>query len=1232
MNTKNMEENKNVAELKKITFVNTGRFSYGEVNVNGNTLITGTNGAGKTTTILAILFFYGTTTRHSMGLLKSEGKEDWFTYTYPNINSYVIYEYRGVFGRVLLITYHAGTRIGYRFASLDDDLTLDVKSLTLTKDNVPRKKEDIFAKILSMGLKLSQEINSASTYRQILYGAVDVKVDRRLSAFADYALMRTKNNYNLIHEMQSSVFLSSKIESGAIEKAIADNFGNGEDIDIIQIQGQVNNVIADYEAIGIYDKEKKLLSKIFKQYDNYKIAENKLKQIICKIIAGYNYDTKKLPLLIKDMQSVSSALQNLKNNNSTKLIAFKAQRDTAKSEFESVKSELNRATFLFEKYKNMDMEEKAFIVNNILVIEQERDTAKKNYNTLIGNQNDVAIAYEKKLQDEKQSYKTKEILVKERIEKNKHEAEVAIENFEAINEKNIEVLEKKHGVTLDKINKNELEAEHTRDIAKEDFIKSEVVNPFVEELNKIRAKIYQLEQALNSSEIELKNYKDKIHSLVEKRELNENQIVDYCNSADEKQKSLKQSIEKEIKKLTKQLEIDENTLLYFIRENMSEKENLLTYFLSEKALYNKMLKPSVLDLSKADNTIFGININQDAIEESVYTAEKITEKINECNRKINDIVKDIENELEEKKKIPLKRIAVINKELIFTNKDINETSYKVTELNNQIIEAKSELYHQENSVVKKWQKVKDRHKKLFEEAEKVYRTIKDEKNNFQDKCNLEISGIKNDIKNFKINERDKYKRYQQGELKELKELKEQFNKIVLKIEQDKNEALINGGVDSQKLKEAEKLKERTKIKYNEAYKLIESVAVWKEDKKTIDLIPQLQKKLNKARDLLEEKTKTHDDEEKEMRVKEDELLKKLNAINNNIGDYERRIKELKSYIENDFKDYIKKYALSLAQDEVFVENVYNAKAETQVQITLMSNIDGDISRKMNDFVSKFGNSKNVWFTYDNSNISSILESVKSLKFFIQNGGIDNTKELVARAIRSIQDNISARYNNLKTQRENIHAMVDRISRRLSKAVDNIVVLDEMSIKYEKSDNRILQKLEDISNVELPYGEINSLFAEPTKSKNSSSEILKKFGELLAYLEVEKAKSITIADTFEIKIKAVENGNSTGWVMARKRIGSEGTSIIIKTLLYVVMLDTVLSMTKKDQSVLIHILVDEVGKIDQKNLREIINFSNNLSISMLSASPDAKTPDLFNHIYYYKIIKGKTKIILGAKKV
>lgn len=415
-----------------------------------------------------------------------------------------------------------------------------------------------------------------------------------------------------------------------------------------------------------------------------------------------------------------------------------------------------------------------------------------------------------------------------------------------------------------------------------------------------------------------------------------------------------------------------------------------------------------------------------------------------------------------------------------------------------------------------------------------------------------------------------------------------------------------------------------------ARQYVSEVAVWREDKKFFDKIPQLSEELSlnlakytKADDQCKKQKLVIDEELQKLETKVQAAQKKLNST----------IKAIKSTEETfssaDYKQYILEHKLMNNTQMVEVENIDPVFSKIFSLLTSHSKLLFSLEKSLARLVSKIGSDKHVWFTYKNKTISEIISSIESLKMFIQGGGISQTKELVAKSIKGIQSNISQRYGNLNTQSEKIKSSIDKISKRLSLAVREIPVLDDIGLRYVRSENRILSELQAISEIDIPYGDTKSLFSDPAKSSKSTHLILDRFDKLLDYLKTEKDKEITVADTFSVEMTAVENGKSTGWIMARKQIGSEGTSVIVKTLLYVAMLDTVLSMTRKKTEANVHVLLDEIGKIDQRNMREVIKFANNTGILFLNAAPDVKIPAFYKCIYHYKIINGKTKIIQGA---
>jgi energy-coupling factor transporter ATP-binding protein EcfA2 len=166
--------------LKSITFYNTGRFAYGHIDVDENSLLTGTNGVGKTTTSQAMLFFYGTTRSDQLGITRREGKTSWSKYMYPHSNSYIFYRYTGLHGDILLMTYQHGNGVAWRFMLVEGNI--DLNAIVLENQVVKNPKE-VLKDFLIAGYKPSSQITDPGVYRKILYGSIDTRKEKDLGIF-----------------------------------------------------------------------------------------------------------------------------------------------------------------------------------------------------------------------------------------------------------------------------------------------------------------------------------------------------------------------------------------------------------------------------------------------------------------------------------------------------------------------------------------------------------------------------------------------------------------------------------------------------------------------------------------------------------------------------------------------------------------------------------------------------------------------------------------------------------------------------------------------------------------------------------------------------------------------------------------------------------------------------------------------------------------------------------------
>lgn len=1211
--------------LKKITFVNTGRFSYGEVSVNGNTLVTGTNGAGKTTTIQSVLFFYGSNKGDKLGIKRGEGKDNWLKYTYPYLNSYVFYEYTGVNGNVLLMTYSAGTQIGYRFISLEHEL--DLKSIVLNHNNGVRDTKEVLGEFIALGFKPSSQITSADKYREILYGKINLKLDKAFKDFIGYSLINAQGDYNLIYEVQSSIFLSSRVETGTIESAIANSFGDGAEIDVQHIREQLKEVMDDFRALKIYESQTKIISDIFSAHKDHNSSINNLKNVLISIKQNLNANIGLLPSAESQIDIAEESFNKCKEANKEKKAALQADRDDAKSKFDSSKNEKKRAKDLEAKYKDKDMPSREAKVDSIPSLELAKSNANNVYKTLVGEQSDLAKSYDTQLEQNKFHFASQKQVALDYCNKQSELVRIDIRELE-LNKKNTFVLLKEeHKQALGQLESDMEEAQDKKKETHTNLVLIESNNPYKDIYEATELELRDKKNCVSIKKIEQKQKMDKLKSIIEQKELIQSNKVELQEAAQERYSLEKSSDEKEIARLTKMLNVAEDTLIHFIRENFSTHESIITSLLKDEVLFSATLSPSVKSHS---DSIYGLGIDTENLKPSEYSHANIILRINEHKENISKIRSAVDQSLGEKlSKLSVKETK-LQKVHAILNGELNDISDELLKLDSEITSLGETLYSQKESASDMWKDAKDKIKIEDMAAKEEYLRLKTDKEELIKSYDSKIKELEDEhLKNKELFEKKIERLEKEKELKH-KELDEVFKQKEKDIIEAKNKALIEGGVSEEELHSAQKLLEASTQELEEAKSYSNEVAIWREDKKLIDKIPMLDKEISKNEIAFNNANKSLEIQNSKMDGEEKLLEEKIKSLKTKKDNAQKELEYTNSqFSQDEYIKYVNDFQLENITDSKKLENIYNSFSKST---NLMNSINDNfyyMEKYLERFISKFGSDRHVWFTYKRSTKEDLLRSVDSLKMFLEGGGIVTTKEMIAKSIRGIQSNISDRFGNLNIQSANIKSSIDTISKRLSKAVDEIAVLDDIGLRYVSSENKILSELQSISEIDIPYGDTSSLFAEPEKSVKSSNRILEKFGKLLEHLDSEKATHITVADTFEVELKAVENNNSTGWIKARKQIGSEGTSVIVKTLLYIAMLDTVLSMTRKNTEANIHVLLDEIGKIDQKNMREIIKFANKSGILLLNAAPDTKVPDLYSCIYHYRILRGKSKITLGA---
>lgn len=122
--------------------------------------------------------------------------------------------------------------------------------------------------------------------------------------------------------------------------------------------------------------------------------------------------------------------------------------------------------------------------------------------------------------------------------------------------------------------------------------------------------------------------------------------------------------------------------------------------------------------------------------------------------------------------------------------------------------------------------------------------------------------------------------------------------------------------------------------------------------------------------------------------------------------------------------------------------------------------------------------------------------------------------------------------------------------------------------------------------------------------------------------------LTLSDTFQLQFRVLENDNDTGWVEKIANVGSDGTDILVKAMVNIMLINVFKEkVSRKFGEFRIHCMMDEIGKLHPSNVKGILNFANSRNILLINSSPT--TYNVSDYRYTYLLSKdaaSKTKVV------
>lgn len=1192
--------------LNKLIFINSATIRYAEVMVNGNVHLIGTQGVGKSTLLRAILFFYNADTL-KLGISKE--KKSFAEYYFPYQNSYLIYEVQRETGPYCIVAFKSQGKVCFRFIDSGYD-----RNFFISQDGQAFQKWDDNRMVLDVNkVFYTRKIDNYGEYRDILYG----NSDTAKKEFVKYALLQSKQYQNIPRTIQN-VFLNSKLEAEFIKQTIIMSL-NEEDLEI-DLQSYTHHLknfeeqlkdINEYKQPGV----QKLAENIVKYHLAIRHLEKDKNQLCAQLSWAIAQVQRTIPKLNDRKEKAIAEKESIQQKIENAEVRFRNKAEKTRGEISVLDSDLKKAKEKTDYYSRLKIDELIERINKKKDQENELKSLHKQLSLLTSQFSELSHKYNALLSELEndarafvQSKENDKLLRKNNaMDEEKNLRKALQQSIENIRESNQQAVEQ----ALEAVNQQTQILQHEQlkkeAVKHQRFFEAEL-SEAVQTINDLRLSIQQAEQSIT-------HYKNRQETLQKQWELDETSIKQNISRQSEKITEHLERLQQEMYAIDAKLQNSEEALYGWLNRNKPGWERTIGKVITDSVLFDNDLAPQLV--SKDAATFYGISLQLNDVQLKVKTiAEYETEKLalqEKCVQLQQQLNEQVNNQAEQLEKLRKK----YQPQLREAKESIAEQQYRLEQDSTQL---QHTLLRQKDLVVK----AADEKRSALSQADATIAELNERLLQAQQ----QFAEVKEELqKQIKSKEREFDKRLSALEKEEkealknidaaIKNFQQQYSVQKDELVARRDEELAGKGADTKKIASIEERIQTIKTELEFIEKNRDVVAEYKKDKRElIDKIDDF--KTRKA--LLEQQYET--DEQKHKTNKQ-----QLQIDNDNV---QSAIEDLKQQLMQAEEDAEAFAAFSVTDAYAGIDGVYKEEKElyrtdkrcktlideiNKAYYTSIRRLD-DLKEAANKFLGNFSQNNIFQFRTTVSDRDEYLEFAEQLNEFINNSKIEEFEKRVNERFATIINSVGKQTDILMSKGGEIQKVINEINKDFD-TKNFVLAIQKIELRLDESANKIVQLLLQIQAYNRDNGySIGALdlFSSVDRDTNNKKavELLKQFGKAISE---SKKESITLSDTFELKFRIEENQNDSGWVEKLANVGSEGTDVLVKAMINIMLLNVFKEgASKRFKDFRLHCMMDEIGKLHPNNVKGILQFANDRNINLINGSPTETNALDYKHIY------------------
>ena len=1229
-----------MAHLSRIIFIESATMRREEIIVHSNNHIYGTQGAGKTTIMQAMNFFY-TAKKPQSPKYADPGKKSFEEFYFPYSYSYVIYEADrgGDNGKFCVIVYRDG-RVMFRFVDAPYDQYWVIDPETKAVRRVP---EQVQKAIAEKGI-LNFPVRTYENYRNVLYGRYSNDIPRK--DFERFLVDRNDDPAGYANVL-NSMFESDSINTETLLRMVinSEKGGSGrqmEDSAMARIDiARIRDLLKDYTMVNA--NIEKWTDENGSVYRNASNAIEALKQLsgcegeqivlLGEIRHAIERAARENPILNARMDEILDRIRKNKVSNDSLEKEYKGKKESLDQEVGGYKKLIEKCDKIKKDYPAAEVKrckQSSFLLPSVeaelkekekqyVIIKDKNRTVTDKYSALRDSKRNEHAGIIENLKSELHRLRTSHYKESESLSKEKDEG--MEKSQKESNESQLKATEQILDI-CDRMIKNRDRLVVTLDIDSYE----EKLDSFESRKTEIETSIHALEEKILQSSRNQVKFQERLQNEIENVETRYNEEI--------------RASAEEAKNLTSRMDIlgeyllnRDNSLYGWLESNRPGWRENIGLFLTNATAYN-LFQSSGNGQTALEGAIKGlleIPESFHSLKCSVQTPEELEAEMSRLG-----------NELERIKEVMSESNAAKESALSDIRKKFKQESQKLKDesdkLNQSLLTEKKRL----DSVVTEREEYRTAHRKALasvrQEIDREYESLQEKRDGVLGKLRKLGEAAENmflrliSIFNTKKEALEKEFKEQESSLLERISEKEKAFEADMKSLSDAESLELAGiredGIDPVVLaNEVETLKTRVldmkkDSDYYNMYLNLEREYLSERNKNEI-LLVEAMSRIQSLEDYRDEKSSSLEKERIRLNKEKEECKDRQDFINKGLDSATDIVRD---------EAWSAKFAcVTVIENNYDCEDLVRSLSSTVTKFSTWSDNLRTSVTSINDSLKghdTFGFSGNL-FTLDDC-----ITYAEKVRDFRESGDIDRTIRANSHsfldALVSAKDDFSDVESNFKETYKSINSINrDLAGKGFCNVIRNIeltlATADEGLVEILRRAKEFCEEHHD----EINLGELSLWNAD----KNVNGQYTDIVNSLLKELEKTKyldANEIYLHDLYTLKVRADENNNKGDWRQTLHEIGSNGTGIIVRALIYISFINAI--RKNRDNVTPMHFIIDETGTLADQNLEGLVQYANDKNFIVLSASPQCLMNSLdykFVHLIK-KDEEGKTMITLEMK--